>query len=111
MSFWSDITGIVSKYYTEAWAAATGGAVSNASGDVGSTVSTAKAAVAAGAGEVTTIQAIWAQLTNAKMWKSLGWLLLGIVLMAGGVLLWIGPSAERRSPIGLAAGAAREVAT
>lgn len=46
--------------------------------------------------------AIWADLSNGKLWRSLGWLLLGIVLMLLGLLLWIGPSAARRSPAGIA---------
>lgn len=40
-------------------------------------------------------------VTDGKMWRSLGWLLLGILLMLAGVLLWIGPSAARRSPLGV----------
>lgn len=40
-------------------------------------------------------------LTDGKMWRSLGWLLLGILLMMAGVALWIGPSAARRSPLGV----------
>jgi len=42
------------------------------------------------------------KVTDGKMWRSLGWLLLGIALMIAGVALWIGPSAARRSPIGIA---------
>lgn len=41
-------------------------------------------------------------LTDGKMWRSLGWLLLGILLMFIGIALWIGPSAARRSPLGIA---------
>jgi hypothetical protein len=46
-------------------------------------------------------------LTDGKMWRSLGWIILGIVLMLTGVLLWIGPSAERMSPLGVLGNAAR----
>lgn len=95
MSFWGDIVHYVSEYYTQAWAAATGGAVSNASGDVTSARQAAGSAVAASAGAVHVTEAIWAQLANAKMWKSAGWLLLGIVLILAGVLLWIGPAARQ----------------
>jgi hypothetical protein len=45
---------------------------------------------------------IWGKLSDGKMWRSLGWLLLGILLMLAGVALWIGPSAARRSPLGIA---------
>jgi hypothetical protein len=61
-------------------------------------------------GLIDTINAIWANLRDYKMWRSLGWLVLGIVLMFLGVLWWIGPSASRAGPAGLAAGAARRLA-
>lgn len=54
-------------------------------------------------GLVTVIEGIWAGLTDGKMWRSLGWILLGIVLMLLAVGWWIGPSAARRSPLGVAA--------
>lgn len=111
MSFWGDIVHYVSEYYTAAWAAATGGGVKNASGDVASAGKATAAAVAGPAGMVTIIEAVWAKVTDAKMWKSAGWLLLGIALMLAGMLLWIGPSAERRSPIALAANTGRQVVT
>jgi hypothetical protein len=41
-------------------------------------------------------------ITNGKMWRSLGWLLLGIVLMFIGIAMFIGPSASRMSPLGAA---------
>lgn len=43
----------------------------------------------------------WKIATDGKMWRSLGWLLLGIVLMLAGIALWIGPSAQRMSPVSL----------
>jgi hypothetical protein len=49
------------------------------------------------------IEGIWADATNGKMWRSLGWILLGIVLMLLGVGWWIGPSAARMSPAGAVA--------
>jgi len=67
----------------------------------------AGAAAAATGGSFSSIQnalsGFYDKLTDGKMWRSLGWLLLGIVIMLLGVLLWIGPSAARRSPAGLAA--------
>ena len=55
------------------------------------------------AGLAGSAEAFFGALTDGKMWRSLGWVLLGIVLMLFGVLLWIGPSAARRSPIGAVA--------
>lgn len=49
----------------------------------------------------------WGMLSDGKMWRSLGWLLLGILLMLTGIGLWIGPAAARRSPLGVAADLAR----
>ena len=48
------------------------------------------------------VTAAWTNLRDYKMWRSLGWLLLGIVLMFLGVAWWIGPSAARASPLGAA---------
>jgi hypothetical protein len=48
------------------------------------------------------LSAFYDKLTDGKMWRSLGWLLLGIALILAGVLMWIGPSAARQSPIGMA---------
>lgn len=56
------------------------------------------------AGIAGSLEAFFGALTDGKMWRSIGWILLGILLMLLGVALWIGPSAARRSPIGLAAG-------
>ena len=46
-------------------------------------------------------------LTNVKMWRSLGWLALGLMLMFTGIVLLIGPSAARRSPLGVVADVGR----
>jgi hypothetical protein len=35
------------------------------------------------------IAAIWDDVTDAAMWESVGWLLLGAVLMAIGLMLWL----------------------
>lgn len=48
------------------------------------------------------LTAFYDKVTDGKMWRSLGWLALGIVLMLVGVAMWIGPSASRRSPLGVA---------
>lgn len=54
------------------------------------------------------LSGFFAVLTDGKMWRSLGWLLLGVILMFTGIGLIIGPSAARRSPLGVAAGFARK---
>lgn len=48
------------------------------------------------------LSSFYTVITNGKMWRSLGWLLLGIVLMFIGIALFIGPSASRLSPLGAA---------
>ncbi len=35
------------------------------------------------------IEAFFKVLTNFKMWRSLGWLVLGLILMLAGILLWL----------------------
>lgn len=37
------------------------------------------------------LSAFYDVLTNGKMWRSLGWLLLGVALIGAGLYLWIGP--------------------
>jgi hypothetical protein len=39
----------------------------------------------AGAGLI----AFFDTVTNGKMWRSLGWLLLGLVLIVGGLAMWV----------------------
>lgn len=51
------------------------------------------------------LSAFYAQVTKASMWKSLGWVLLGILIMLIGILLWTGPGALKASPYGRALGA------
>jgi hypothetical protein len=58
-------------------------------------------AVGGASGSAQAITAIWTNLRDGKMWRSLGWLLLGIILMLLGALWWIGPSASRASPAGV----------
>lgn len=100
MSWWSDVVLAIES--------AMGG-----ESNVLKTAGPAEATVPSGpiAGLVTAIEAIWAGATDGKFWRSLGWIILGIMLMLVGVLLWIGPSAERRSPFGVAADVARQAAT
>jgi hypothetical protein len=93
MSWWADLVEVVSG---------TLGGESNITNPSGPVAGTVAGAVQAG-GFITVIEGIWAGLTDGKMWRSLGWLLLGIVLMLLAVGWWIGPSAARRSPLGMAA--------
>jgi hypothetical protein len=55
--------------------------------------------------------AFFKAVTDGKMWRSLGWLVLGILLMLFGVLLWIGPAGARRSPFGVVASVAKRAGT
>lgn len=48
------------------------------------------------------LTAFYRKVTDGKMWRSLGWLLLGIALMFAGIAMIIGPSASRMSPLGAA---------
>ena len=94
MSWWSDLVLAVQS--------AAGG-----ESDVLSTSGPATATVPSvpGLSGLTTVaEGIWAGVTDGKLWRSLGWLLLGIALMLAGVAWWIGPSAARRSPAGVIAG-------
>jgi hypothetical protein len=68
--------------------ASTGGAIPSAFGDVASALS-----------------AFYDKLTDGKMWRSLGWLLLGVLLITFGLILWLGPGALKASPYGQALGA------
>jgi hypothetical protein len=97
MSFWSDVIDDIAKY---------GGF-----GLVGAGAEAATSTAGGLAGIGTIFEAVWTELTDVRMWRSLGWLVLGIILMLLGVAWWIGPSAARRSPLGLAAGAAGRLAT
>lgn len=78
MSFWSDFTNIVTL-----------GAASQASGAV-SAISDTGAALAA----------FFKEITDPNMWRSLAWLLLGIILFGFGLLLLL------RKPIEEALGTA-----
>lgn len=91
MSWWSDVI-------DWAWNQPTIG--QEAGVQPGSTAPATAAASALGdaGGLAKTITALWAGVSDGKLWRSLGWLLLGIVLMLLGVLWWIGPSAARASP-------------
>lgn len=48
------------------------------------------------------LTAFYDAITDGKLWRSLAWVVLGVLVMLLGVALWIGPSASRASPLGLA---------
>jgi hypothetical protein len=104
MSWWSDVV----KW---AWNQPT---VGQEAGVQPGTTAPATAAVSAAGGFdglSKTITAVYAGVADGKFWRSLGWLLLGIILMFLGVLWWIGPSASRAGPGELATGIATRVTT
>lgn len=107
----ADITNVLGPYTTQAAAQTT--ASSPATSATGTTTSGAADnfpnitdPLSGLAGSIT---AFYHAATDGKMWRSLGWIILGILLMWIGMLLWIGPSAGRASPIGVAAATARGV--
>jgi hypothetical protein len=53
------------------------------------------------------LSAFYAKVTDGKMWRSLGWLALGVLLIIFGLVLWLGPGALKASPYGRAISAIR----
>lgn len=49
------------------------------------------------------LSAFYDQVTNGKMWRSLGWLLGGVLLIIFGLALWLTPAALKATPVGRAA--------
>ena len=78
-----------------AWtgAKAAGEAAAGAVSDAGGTVN----AIQDGAGVA---KVVWANVSDYRMWRSLGWLILGILLLVLGLVLW------NRKALGTAAAAA-----
>jgi hypothetical protein len=67
-------------------------------GDPNSATAQAEASLGSGAGLgglsglggiTATLAAFFADVTSIAMWRSLGWLALGILMMAAGVYLWL----------------------
>jgi hypothetical protein len=54
------------------------------------------------------LTAFYRTVTDGKLWRSLGWLLLGVLLLFTGIGLLIGPAAARRSPAGVVTDFARK---
>lgn len=59
---------------------------------------------AGGTGVFGALTAFFATITDGKMWRSLGWLVLGLIIMGIGINLWL------RNPVGRAVGAAGRAA-
>lgn len=100
MSFWSDIVQDIKFIGQSAAGSPAPGAVQ---GNVAGLAGTEQAGGTAWTAAVTLVEGIWTELTDGRMWRSLGWIVLGIILMLLGVAWWIGPSAERASPVGIVA--------
>lgn len=98
MSFWSDLVKDIQLGLESA-----AGGESNVTATAGPAGATSPQQLAGEAPYISTIEGIWTELTDGRMWRSLGWILLGIVLMLAGVAWWIGPSAARRGPAGIIA--------
>jgi hypothetical protein len=79
MSFWSDLVGTIEQIVigNPAGVSAPGGPAVGAVKD-------------ASTGQLFGFLGAWAELTDGKMWRSLGWLLLGVVLMLLGAASYIG---------------------
>ena len=69
-------------------------AVESAQGGESNVINTAGPATASVpaplGGIISTINGIWANLRDGKLWRSLGWLLLGIILILMGSWLMVG---------------------
>lgn len=58
--------------------------------NVAAAASAAEAAPAAFTSVQNALSGIYDKLTDGKMWRSLGWLLLGVILMFAGVAMLVG---------------------
>jgi hypothetical protein len=85
VSVWSDIWSNI-----QAFAEVTEGQPAQAGPDVAQTPE-AQSAIQ-GAGFFGFVEGLLTALTDPGMWVSLGWLLLGIILIIAGVRMWMGKS-------------------
>lgn len=83
MSFWGDLLAVISS------AAGNEGAVTSPKSNVGPDIATS----APWTKFLTLAEGIWASVTDGKLWRSLGWLLLGVVLILAGSGWWLKSSA------------------
>jgi uncharacterized membrane protein YccF (DUF307 family) len=101
---WFNIRG---PYATQAQANAAIAAIQKANpapGEVQQVTAGGQSGAAAGGGvNFSSIQnaltSFYDKLTDGKMWRSLGWLLLGVLMILAGLALWLGPSALKMNPI------------
>jgi len=85
MSFWSDFEAYLIQL----------GALNPAGQTVGQNAPGVTAVTSApGVGIVTEVTAIWDDLRDGKMWRSLGWIILGVVLILAGALVMARGAAE-----------------
>jgi len=49
------------------------------------------------AGIAGSLEAFFGAVTDGKLWRSLGWALLGIILMITGIWLWLAPAAANKA--------------
>jgi hypothetical protein len=91
VSFWGDLVNTIEQAII-----ANPAGVSNPSPAAGTGVSAVKDA---STGQLTAFLGAWAMLTDGKFWRSLGWLLLGVLLMILGALSYIGMG---RNPVAIA---------
>lgn len=92
MSWWSDVVAAVES-------AAGGEANITQTGGQGGAAGPVTVPAGPLGGLTTAVTAIWTNLRDYKMWRSLGWLLLGIVLMLLGAASWI---AGQKNPVSIA---------
>lgn len=64
-------------------------ATGKVTGDIATGIETAQWLPDPLAGIAGALTAFFKEITNAKMWKSLGWMVLGIWLLAVGIVLWL----------------------
>lgn len=65
---------------------------------VNDAVNAAQSSTSGIGGLIAEIAKVWADVTNWKVWRSIGWLALGIVLILTAVSWWIGPKAAKFVP-------------
>jgi hypothetical protein len=85
MSWWDDWWGSITSDFQSGKKAgeAAGDKINKATG-----LPDAAGAVSALSDSLSFTKAIWLNVSDYRMWRSLGWLLLGIVLMILGFVVW-----------------------
>lgn len=101
MSWWSDWWGDVTGGFEagESAGEATGEKINEITG-----LPDASGAISALGDTLSFSKAVWLNVSDFRMWRSLGWLLLGIILMILGFVAW-----NRKAVVGAATATARAV--